>query len=275
MMSAMDHKTSPAVCLTQIGQRTNHEDNFLFQGHYLTPALQTRMADRRPRLLQGIPTGRIQLFAISDGMGGHNAGEVASRLCMDQLAKSEKELEQCVSIHEVVARLQFEIAELNHTICTLSHHLPDCKGMGTTLVLLAICGSECAVLNIGDSRAYHFQGHTLRQITRDHTEGQRMLDLGLLSRKELVDFPARKNLNRYIGYDAPGYVLQAEVFYPTLQEGVLVLCSDGISDVLSEITMTEILAQTEDLVQAGKQCMEYASAHGSDNATILLIPIGR
>lgn len=102
-----------------------------------------------------------------------------------------------------------------------------------------------------------------------------MLDLGLLSRKELVDFPARKNLNRYLGYDAPGYVLQAEVFYLTLQEGFLLLCSDGISDVLSDIKMTEIFTQTEDLVQAGKQCMEYASVHGSDNATILLVPIGR
>lgn len=271
----MNHKPSPAVCLTQIGQRTNHEDNFLFQGHYLTPALQTRMVDRRPRLLQGSPVGRIQLFAISDGMGGHNAGEVASRLCMDQLAKSEKELGQCASIHEVVARLQFDIAELNHAICALSHHLPDCKGMGATLVLLAICDSEYAILNIGDSRAYHFHGNTLTQITRDHTEGQRMLDLGLLSRKELVDFPARKNLNRYLGYDAPGYVLQAEVFYLTLQEGFLLLCSDGISDVLSDIKMTEIFTQAEDLVQAGKQCMEYASVHGSDNATILLVPIGR
>ena len=271
----MNHNPSPAVCLTQIGQRTNHEDNFLFQGHYLTPALQTRMVDRRPRLLQGSPVGRIQLFAISDGMGGHNAGEVASRLCMDQLAKSEKELGQCASIHEVVARLQFDIAELNHAICALSHHLPDCKGMGATLVLLAICDSEYAILNIGDSRAYHFHGNTLTQITRDHTEGQRMLDLGLLSRKELVDFPARKNLNRYLGYDAPGYVLQAEVFYLTLQEGFLLLCSDGISDVLSDIKMTEIFTQTEDLVQAGKQCMEYASVHGSDNATILLVPRGR
>lgn len=76
---------------------------------------------------------------------------------------------------------------------------------------------ECAILSTDDSRAYFFSNDTLIQITMDHTEGQCMLDLGLLTRKELPGFHARKNLNRYIGYDQNGYILRADEYYLALE----------------------------------------------------------
>ncbi|MGN0422614.1 MAG: PP2C family protein-serine/threonine phosphatase, partial [Lachnospiraceae bacterium] len=132
------------------------------------------------------------------------------------------------------------------------------------------------VLNIGDSRAYHFNNEALIQITKDHTEGQRMLDLGLLTRKELSGFPARKNLNRYIGYGQSGYVLRADEYYPVLEDGIILLCSDGISDFLSDTRISEILCSENNLEIAGKQLInEAVSSHNADNATAILIPLRR
>ena len=103
-----------------------------------------------------------------------------------------------------------------------------------------------------------------------------MLDLGLLTRKELVEFPARKNLSRYIGYGQNGFVLQADVYYPILENGILILCSDGISDSLSDNQIGEILLSISDLERAGKRLIEEAVAtRNADNATVILIPIRR
>ena len=139
-----------------------------------------------------------------------------------------------------------------------------------------LCGMNCAVLNIGDSRAYHYNKGSLVQITKDHTEGQRMLDLGLLTRKELSGFPARKNLNRYIGYRQNGYVLQADEYYPTLEGGMILLCSDGISDFISDPRIAEILSFESDLEIVGKKLIDEAIvSHKADNATVMLIPLRR
>ena len=148
--------------------------------------------------------------------------------------------------------------------------------MGATLVLFVVCGNECAVLNIGDSRAYYSINGKLVQITKDNTEGQRMLDLGLLTRKELFGFPARKNLNRYIGFAQNGYVLQADEYYPALDGGVVILCSDGISDFVSDARIAEILNLGTNLEVAGKQLIDEAVAsQNADNATVMLIPLRR
>ena len=272
----MNIKPSSAVCFSHIGKRSNHEDNFLVNGFYLTPYSQEQMSDNRCCSASEPALSRVRLFAVSDGMGGHNAGEVASRICVEKLAIAQKELQQYNSLREAVVYLQTVITEINNTVCNLSRKQNELKGMGATLVLFVVCGMEYSVLNIGDSRAYYFNNKTLIQITKDHTEGQRMLDLGLLTRKELFNFPARKNLNRYIGYGQNGYVLRADEFYPVLEDGIILLCSDGISDFLSDSRISEILCSENNLEIAGKQLInEAVSSHNADNATAILIPLRR
>lgn len=272
----MNDKDSVAICFSHIGQRLNQEDNLFVNGLYLTPNLQKHFLDKCCCTLIEPALSKVRLFAISDGMGGHNAGEVASLICAEKLSLAQKELQHYTSLDEAVAYLQTVIVEINNTVCEQSKKNSDLKGMGATLVLFVLCGVNCAVLNIGDSRAYHYSNGSLVQITKDHTEGQRMLDLGLLTRKELSGFPARKNLNRYIGYRQSGYVLQADEYYPTLESGVILLCSDGISDFISDNRIAEILSSESDLEIVGKQLIDEAIvSHKADNATVMLIPLRR
>lgn len=272
----MNAKTSSAICFSHIGKRINHEDNFLVNGFYLTPDSQKQMSDNRCCFASEPALSKVRLFAVSDGMGGHNAGEIASRICVEKLAVAHNGLQQYNSLKEAVAYLQTVIIEINNTVCDLSRKQNELKGMGATLVLFVVCGADYAILNIGDSRAYHFNNDALTQITKDHTEGQRMLNLGLLTRKELSGFPARKNLNRYIGYGQNGYVLQADEYYPILDNGVMLLCSDGMSDYLPDSRISEILHSANNLESAGKQLInEAVASHNADNATVMLIPLRR
>lgn len=265
-----------AFCLTHIGKRLCHEDNFLFDGKYLEPDVQKQLSNRQLFCITTTRFPRVNFFAISDGMGGHNAGEVASRICVEKLAGLKNRMLNCLNVKEAVASFQSAIAEINSTVCEMSRSHTELKDMGATLVLFVICGTETAILNVGDSRAYYFNfnDNTLTQITKDNTEGQRMLDLGLLTRKELVGFPARKNLSRYIGYGQNGFVLQADEYYPVSGNGIFILCSDGISDSLSDNQISEILHSASDLESAGKRLIEEAVAmHNADNATAILIPV--
>ncbi len=264
------------TCFSHIGKRLNHEDNFLIGSVYLTAASQEQMSDKRCYFFSNTISSKVSLFAVSDGMGGHNAGEVASRICVEKLALEHEKLQCFSSVHDVVDHLQTVIMEINEAVCKLSRENKNLKGMGATLVIFVACRNEYAVLNIGDSRAYHAINGELIQITKDNTEGQRMLDLGLLTRKELSGFPARKNLNRYIGFSQHGYVLQADEYYPTLDGGVMILCSDGISDFVSNERITEILNSETNLEFAGKQLIDEAIvAQNADNATVMLIPLRR
>ena len=264
------------ICYSHIGKRPTHEDNFLIDGFYLTSDIQKKMSDNRCYFVSKVSLSNIHLYAVSDGMGGHNAGEVASRICVEMLSLAYSKLQHSHSLKEAVTYLQTVIAEINETVCGMSYKQSELKGMGATLVLLLAYKDEYALLNVGDSRAYYFSDTTITQITKDHTEGQRMLDLGLLTRKELSGFPARKNLNRYIGYDQSGYVLQADEYYPVLENGVVLLCSDGISDFLSNAQISEILSTASNLEIAGLQLVnEAVSAPNADNATAILIPLRR
>ena len=272
----MNDKSLTSVCFSHIGKRINHEDNYFIDGTHLTSEMQKQMSDKRCYFFSNTVSSNVCLYAVSDGMGGHNAGEVASRICVEKLSVAHKELQHLSSIKDVVAYLQTVIAEINETVCDLSRKQDELKGMGATLVLFVVCGNECAVLNIGDSRAYYSINGKLVQITKDNTEGQRMLDLGLLTRKELFGFPARKNLNRYIGFAQNGYVLQADEYYPALDGGVVILCSDGISDFVSDARIAEILNLGTNLEVAGKQLIDEAVAsQNADNATVMLIPLRR
>lgn len=265
-----------AVCYSHIGKRPVHEDNALLNGKYITSDMQMQMPREKCICSELESTKRVNLFALSDGMGGHKAGETASQICMERLSEIENELQSCSSVKEAVKILQGEIAQINRIVSEQGNRSEELRGMGATLVMLIIYDSECAIMNIGDSRAYQFDGESLIQLTKDHTEGQRMLDLGLLSRKELAGFPARKNLTRYVGYDQEGYILRADEYYPVWKSGIILLCSDGVTDVLTEERIRQILCTEEDLKDsAEKMVREAASAANADNTTVVLITMER
>jgi len=259
-------------CISHIGGRLNYEDNFLFGGKYITPTEQKGMAEKRSVYFADNLSARVRFFAVCDGMGGHNAGEVASYICAARLAKIEVAVQNCGSMKDVVALCQKAISGINNEVCTKSREIPALRGMGTTLVLLVMRGAERAVLNIGDSRAYFFDGAKLTQITKDHTEGRRMLDLNILTREELATFPARKNLNRYIGFDAPGFQFKADEYFIKAKNGIILLCSDGVSDSLTDAEIEEHLRTAPNIKTAAQNIIKRAIAkQDSDNATVIIV----
>lgn len=272
----MGEQILKAVCLTQAGKRETHEDNFFLNGEILPPECQRQIERTRCLFCQFADVPTRGCFAVSDGMGGQNAGDVASRICVEHLAGLQRQVQGVADIEEAVDMAQYEFACINEDVCRISRQDVRFSGMGATLVLLVICGARCAVLHVGDSRAYQFDGDSLIQLTRDHTEGQRMLDIGLLTRKELEGFSSRKHLNRYVGYNARDCILQPDVCYPAMERGMIMLCSDGITDVLTDDKMRDILSSELDLEAAGRRIMaQAAEVGGADNATLVLIPIGR
>ena len=265
-----------AVCASSIGMRPTHEDNFLLNGRILDNDTQLKMSELKMVQLQSVCYKKVNFIAVSDGMGGHNAGEVASRFCVEKLASVEETVQNCVSLEEVISVIQQEIAHINVLLCEKGIRYSDLHGMGATMVMLVSFENEYAILNIGDSRAYSVSDHSLRQITKDHTEGQRMIDLGILTRKEVESFPAKKHLNRYFGYSANGYQLRADVFrLPETSEMVL-LCSDGVSDMFDEQKVADYLTSNEESWDMTRRIVEDAACTpNSDNTTAIVIEINR
>ena len=259
-------------CVSHIGGRPDHEDNFLFNGVYITPTEQKGMAWKRFICSSEKTPANVRFFAISDGMGGHSAGEVASRICVVRLAETETAIQNHGDIKEVVEICQKTIAGVNNEVCAKGRENSAFGGMGSTLVLLVMRGSECAVLNIGDSRAYFFDGASLTQITKDHTAGQRMLDLNLLADEDLIHFDTRKNLTRYIGFDEPDLRLEADEYFIKARNGIIILCSDGVSDSLTDAEIEECLGTELNIGTAARNIIDRAVAkQNSDNATVIIV----
>ena len=125
----MNAKISSALYFAHIGKRPNYEDNLLINDLYLTSDEQKKMSDSCHCFSTEDVLSKVHLFAVSDGMGGHNAGEVASRICVEKLALAYEELQQLNSLKEVVNRLQTIIAEINNSVCDLSRKHDELKGM--------------------------------------------------------------------------------------------------------------------------------------------------
>lgn len=261
------------VCLTCIGGRSNQEDNFLLNGVFLSEEQQERLKNGTILFMeQENCTESVQLYAVSDGMGGHRAGEVASRICVKRLAEMLPVLRHCIDKQEAMEQLQRAVGRINAEIGNTKE--PQNRGMGATLVAMLRWNDQYSVLNIGDSRAYAFGPRGLIQLTRDQTEGERLLSLGLLTRRELAAFPDRKRLSRYLGYAPEGFVMKAEISEPENDTETLLLCSDGITDVLSDERISQILTEYTDLKMAGKQILNEATVTTcADNATVILIPL--
>jgi protein phosphatase len=220
-------------------------------------------------LLAVAPEDGLLLVAVADGMGGHNAGEVASGLAVDSLRTSLGRVSEDV---DVVATLTDAVELANGQIWDAAAQDDAKEGMGTTLVC-ALVSSEGAVCiaNVGDSRAYTVINNTAQQITSDHTWVNQQVIEGQLSEREARMSPYRNLLTRSLG-NLPK--IEVDVFSSVqLQPGnSLVLVSDGVTGYLDESDIAAILRQSGSAQEAAERLVqESVERGGADNATAVVV----
>jgi PPM family protein phosphatase len=210
------------------------------------------------------------LLAIADGMGGHAAGEVASAVAISAIAPLD--LEGLSDSSEMLDALAAAVASARSTLHEMSEADPATEGMGTTLTALLWAGPQVAICHIGDSRAYLLRDGDLYQITRDHTLIQSLVDEGRLSPAAAANHPQRSLIMRALqgSTDADPDL--------TMHEALLgdryLLCSDGLTDVVSDEAVHETLVNVEDADQAVRQLIAQAIRNGGpDNITCIVADV--
>jgi len=239
-----------------------------------------RVRDHNEDCIESRP--EIGLFVLADGMGGYNAGEVASGMATSLIADGLQEAwkprevdrmgrEEAKSLSEKLIRDQ--IARSNNAIFTTSQNNPECAGMGTTLVVTHFYDNFMAVAHIGDSRLYRLRDDVMEQVTRDHSLLQEQLDSGLITPEE-AKLSQNKNLvTRALGIDP---TVEPEIHtYETQEDDIYLLCSDGLSDMVEdeEIRLTLITLKTNPNLTV-QQLIQAANDNGGrDNISAMLIRV--
>lgn len=211
--------------------------------------------------------GEIPVVIVADGMGGHQAGEVASAMAIDLITRCIYESDGTSSS---IALLRQAVNEANKQIFDLAMTDDRCTGMGTTVVMALLERTKYTVANIGDSRLYHFDGHKLRRVTKDHSYVQELVSSGLITEEQAMDHPQRNLVTRAVGTSR---FEKADVGVKSWAEGdVLLLCSDGLCGAVDDRAIERVVAHTDDLLEACDKLTELALESGStDNITVVLV----
>ncbi len=209
---------------------------------------------------------RSPLFVVADGMGGAQAGEVASRIAVESFGEG---LGNSKSPEETLA----EYAQAaNARIHELSRSNAEQAGMGTTLTALYVGELEVAIAHVGDSRAYCLREGELLRLTDDHSLVDELIRQGRLTPEEAEDHPQRSIITRALG---PEEMVEVDTrSYRARAGDVYLLCSDGLTTMLGEAQLAEVLRAHRDLHEAGEALIAQANeAGGRDNITVILLRV--
>ncbi|MCX6398061.1 MAG: protein phosphatase 2C domain-containing protein [Propionibacteriales bacterium] len=208
-----------------------------------------------------------QVFAVADGMGGHPAGDRASRIAVEALARIDDGSVTVADVHRA-------LATANRSMIDESRGLDSPRGMGTTVAGIAaveVDGAEhWAVFNIGDSRVYQWQRGTLAQISVDHSEVQEMIDAGRWDASEAAVYPRRHVITRSLGSPRAG---AADTWLlPRSADQLFLICSDGLTGELDDLTIAACLAGPGDPTELAQHLVDEAvAAGGRDNVTAVVV----
>jgi serine/threonine protein phosphatase PrpC len=216
------------------------------------------------------------LCILADGMGGHNAGEVASGMAA-AFIKSEMRTVLAganrmapIAVKEAIAHA---INQANFAIFNMSRTNPQYNGMGTTLVVAVFSGDALTLAHIGDSRCYRLRGNQMQQLTSDHSVLQEQIDSGLIAADHAMPRSPGQNLvTRALGVDES---VQADInCFDLALDDLYLLCSDGLSDMVSDDAIAAILSSEALVEQKAKQLVVAANEGGGrDNISILLAKV--
>jgi PPM family protein phosphatase len=209
------------------------------------------------------------LFVVADGMGGHAAGEIASTMAVDRVVGHF--VDAAASDPESAASVLAEaVRSANLEILARAEREPEKSGMGTTLTALAIIGEKVVIAHVGDSRAYRLRDGVFAQITVDHTWVEEQVSAGLLAREQARFHPFANIITRALGTQPE---LQVDAAQLDAKPGDLyLLCSDGLTGMLDDAQILELIAENRPLDSRAKRLIQAANrAGGLDNITAILI----
>jgi protein phosphatase len=223
------------------------------------------------------------IAVLADGMGGYNAGEVASGIAVNVVSggmlpelRSDRELSKvdvATGLTHAALLLQQKIAAANKGIYEVAQTRPECAGMGTTLVTIVFCGNRVSIGHIGDSRCYRLRGEKFEQLTHDHSLLQEQIDGGQLT-PEQARYSLNKNLvTRALGIEA--IVLADIVEYRVEADDIYLLNSDGLTDMVDPAVVHSIIdAKRGNLAEAADELIKVANQNGGrDNISVVLVRV--
>lgn len=214
-------------------------------------------------------------FAVADGMGGHNGGDIASQMTVSLIPQYLKKHKPSMEPKELVMKC---IQHVNNEIHAHSELHPDLKGMGTTVSAVMFQGNKLLIGNVGDSRVYMIHDGQVFQMTRDHSFVQEKLNMGLYGREEAALDKQKNVLVRSVGFEPD---VQVDVFtYQVCKNDIFLICSDGLHGKVSDRDILYIVqkniptpakATTQHLELAVKELIAQANANGGqDNISVIL-----
>jgi len=217
----------------------------------------------------------LGLIMLADGMGGHNAGEIASELAVTAIRDALLDVLTPEMLETRMIKcdeaLREAVVYANEEIHDQAQRRIECAGMGTTVVITLFHDEKVTFAHVGDSRIYRLRHGELKQLTQDHSLVQEMIDNGYLSQEEAMISSSRNLITRALGI-APDVDVDVETQDIDLED-VYLLCSDGLSDLVSEQDMARIILERRDsLDNAAQQLVDLANERGgSDNISVILV----
>ena len=250
-----------AVC-TDVGKvRNNNEDNYYLCGKYKADTSQNNalLADQR--------AAAGALYSVCDGMGGAEKGELASLIAVQSL--------QGCTISEFQSKMTQKIMQINLDICNEIQKNGGVR-IGSTLAALCVDNNRAMACNLGDSRVYYLHAGALRQISVDHNEAQSMVNMGLVSKEQARHQKEKHRLTQHLGIFPDEMIIE-----PYFSEEInleagdkFLLCSDGLTDMLDDLEIQQILQKDLPAEQLAKALTDAAvAAGGKDNCTVLVVTV--
>lgn len=212
------------------------------------------------------------LALLADGMGGHQAGDIASRQAVEEIGTAW----ETTTIENSEKAVQWFIQQIqlaNQGIFDKGQSDTNLSGMGTTLEAIAILNHQIALAHVGDSRIYVLRDNQLLPLTEDHSLVNALLKSGEITQEMAENHPRKNIITRSLGM--PG-TLEVDVAIHEIQENdCFLMCSDGLTNMISEVLICQIILESNSLKEASQRLIDEANANGGlDNITVLLIDMG-
>ncbi len=237
---------------------------------YVDTNIGSRRSTNQDTYRYNVISENLAWSVVCDGMGGVNGGDVASNTAADTIADIiQKGLSDSLSEEEIRELMVHAVNEGNSAVFSKAVDNLEFKGMGTTVVLSIVRGNRLFLVHVGDSRGYFYTDGEVRQITEDHSYVQDLVNRGEITKEEARNHPHKNIITRSLGVHS---MVETDFSVFDIEPGqVLVVCSDGLSDYLTEELLAEFLSNNkqEDIINA---LIEYALlCGGNDNITVLAL----